>query len=368
MLEYIKIKRFKTLFDNEFPCSSLCLFCGLNGMGKSSLIQTLLLLRQSWERHTLVTSGLLLNGNYLNLGTGKDILSENADRKDFEFNLKWEGREPINFDFLYKANSDLQPINNFKVFFDLSEENLFNRNFQYLSADRIGPRSTYEISDYNIGELNSIGNQGEYAVHFIAENALKSLSIPELKHKDSDSLAFLDNLNYWMGTISPGVRIIAVLHRDANKAVLSFRFVQGKDITADFNPQNVGFGLSYVLPVMVALLRSKPGDLVIIENPESHLHPAGQAVLGRLCAMVASHGVQLIIESHSDHFLNGIRVAVKCKLLSPEAVSVFFLQREISSVNHKSDVIQPRIDSNGHLDTWPEGFLDEWDKQLEQLL
>ncbi|GHT52250.1 hypothetical protein FACS1894106_0560 [Spirochaetia bacterium] len=367
MIEFINIKWFKTLFDVSFPCSRLCLFSGLNGMGKSSLIQALLLLRQSWEQNALINRGLLLNGDYVNLGKGKDVLAENSGQNTFGFCLKWEGRDPVHFNFQSKLDSELQSIIKSESLFDLAEESLFNQNFQYLSADRVGPRSTYETSDYNINELNSIGNHGEYAVHFIAENASKPLNIPGLKHPDSETATFLENLNSWMGEITPGVLIRAV-QQENNTASLSYQFVQGKDITANYSPQNVGFGLSYVLPVMVTLLRSKPGDLVIIENPESHLHPAGQAILGKLCSLVAAQGVQLIIESHSDHFLNGIRVAVKDNIIHSDDVSIFFLQRRITDMGHISHVIQPKLDEQGHLDQWPENFFDEWDKQLEHLL
>ena len=145
-------------------------------------------------------------------------------------------------------------------------------------------------------------------------------------------------------------------------------FIHGKDSTANIKPKNVGFGLTYALPVVTAILKSKPNDLLIIENPESHLHPAGQAMVGKLCCLAASGGVQIIIESHSDHFLNGIRVGVKEKLLSHEKVRLFFLERPFDQNTHSSIVQNPSIDEQGRLDYWPEGFFDEWDKQLDNLL
>ena len=71
MIEFINIQNFKTLLNASFPLGNLNLFSGLNGMGKSTLVQSLLLLRQSYERNTLKTKGLLLNGDYVNIGTGK---------------------------------------------------------------------------------------------------------------------------------------------------------------------------------------------------------------------------------------------------------------------------------------------------------
>jgi predicted ATPase len=133
-------------------------------------------------------------------------------------------------------------------------------------------------------------------------------------------------------------------------------------------PTNVGFGLTYVLPVVTAVLFASPGDLLIIENPESHLHPQGQARLGKLFAQAAENGVQLFIETHSDHVLNGVRVATKQKIISPENVGLFFFVRDFESDEHKTEIIQPFIDENGRIDKRPKGFFDEWGNQLDELM
>jgi predicted ATPase len=369
MLEFLRIQRFKTLFDAQFPLSNLNLFTGLNGMGKSSLIQALLLLRQSHEVNALQKKGLLLKGNYLNLGTGQDILSMQADINSIEFLLKaTELPQAQHYLFNYIAKSDLQPWAEPPDFTVPEEISLFNTHFQYLAADRIGPRSHYALSDFSLQELQSLGSNGEYAIQYIAENGGKNLAIPALKHKGTQSATFLENLNAWMSDLSPGIRVRALAQPQFNAVTLAYAFLQGGEWTTDFKPQNVGFGLTYVLPVVTALLRAKPGDLLILENPESHLHPAGQFAVGRLCAMVANAGVQLILESHSDHFLNGIRVAVKNQLIPAEKVRLFYLERQNDNAVHQSTVYQPELDDDGRIDHWPKGFFDEWDKSLEQLL
>lgn len=368
MLEFIRIQRFKTLLDASFPLSRLNLLSGLNGMGKSSLLQALLLLRQSHERNLLFDKGLLLKGDYVSLGIGRDILAERAELHSIEFLLTWSGIGPVHFGFSYEAMSNLQPLIEPPVLKEAESLSLFNRNFQYLSAERIGPRPFYEISDYHVRDLNSLGNQGEYAVHFIAENGLKPLAIPALRHERSSTPYLLNNLDEWMSELSPGLRVHAALQPHLNSASLAYAFEQGKEMTADFHPRNVGFGLTYVLPVMVAILRAKPGDLLLLENPESHLHPAGQTLIGRMCALAAANGVQMFVESHSDHFLNGIRVAVKRGIISPDGVKLFFLERDKSDPAHATTVLSPEIDGEGRIAFWPDGFFDEWDRQLEHLL
>lgn len=369
MIEFINIKNFKTLLNASFPLGALNLFSGLNGMGKSTLVQSLLLLRQSYERNTLKSKGLLLNGDYVNIGTGKDALSGFCGQEEIIFTVKWdELADPLSFEFDYQRDSDLLPLRKTGIGERSEELSLFNSNFQYLSADRLGPQSHHQLSEYHIRDLKSLGHHGEFTVHYIAVNGAKDLEIAALIHPKAVSGNLLANIEAWMSDITPGLKIKAVAQPQFNSASLSYSFIQGKETTEEFKPQNVGFGLSYVLPVVTSILGAAKGDLLIIENPESHLHPAGQSLMGKLCAIAASNGVQLIVESHSDHFLNGIRVAVKQKVVAAENVKVFFLQRDIHNSIHTSEVMYPNIDDEGRIDCWPDGFFDQWDKELDQLL
>ena len=373
MLEFIRIKNFKTLLNEQFSLSQLSLFTGLNGMGKSSLIQTLLLLRQSYDKGTILNKGLLLNGDFIDLGTGKDVLSRDAENDGILFTLKHSNDDtPQHYEFTALSNQDLMPykkgINSNINEALLQKTILFSQNFRYLCADRVSPTSLHKASEYYVNDLNSLGKNGEYAVHFIALHGKKDIPIPELKHSKSRAASLEANVNAWMSDISPNLRISATVMPQMNATQLSYSFEQGNEVTSEFKPQNVGFGLSYVLPVVTCILSAKQGDLIIIENPESHLHPAGQSSIGKLCALAAHNGVQLIIESHSDHFLNGIRVAVKEKIAEPEDVSIFFLERNAKQKTHSSDVTDLKIDLNGRIDHWPKGFFDEWDNQLDKLL
>src|SRR5947209_6033760 len=74
---------------------------------------------------------------------------------------------------------------------------------------------------------------------------------------------------------------------------------------------------------------------------------------------------QIVLETHSDHILNGIRVAVHDGKLAPDNVQIHFFQRQKDG---QAQVLSPRIDRNGRIDQWPNGFFDEWDKNLELLL
>ncbi|MCY4100373.1 MAG: DUF3696 domain-containing protein [Rhodobacteraceae bacterium] len=369
MIEFINVKNFKSLLDTSFPLGPLNLFSGLNGMGKSTLIQSLLLLRQSHERNTLKSRGLLLNGEYLKLGTGQDVLSSFSDQEKIGFILRWKDQEqPIKFEFQYKHESDLQPYFKPPLEEKLDDFSLFNSKFQYLCADRLGPQRHHQFSEFHINDLKSLGQHGEYTVHFIAENGSKNLSIIELKHPNATSNSLLSNIEAWMSELTPGVKINVKVEPGFGSVSLGYSFIQGKEVTEEFKPQNVGFGLSYVLPIVTSILCASKGDLLIFENPESHLHPAGHSLMGKLCVIAAKKGVQLIIESHSDHLLNGIRVEVKNKNIDADDIKIFFLNRDIQKPIHASEVMHPSIDDQGRIDFWPDGFFDQWDKDLDQLL
>lgn len=140
-----------------------------------------------------------------------------------------------------------------------------------------------------------------------------------------------------------------------------------KQYLKSYKSINVGFGITYVLPLIIALVSAKKGDIIMIENPEAHIHPAGQRVLGELIARAGRGGVQAIIETHSDHILNGVRLAVKNRVLSKEETVLSFFYKDFKD-GYRHKCIRPEILQDGRLDRWPEGFFDEWDKALYELV
>lgn len=369
MLNYLSLENFKSIKDEGFEFRSLNIFTGFNGMGKSTALQSLLLLRQSHDKHMISDVGLSLTGEYVKIGVGKDLLYIGAEEEKIKIEAYWD-ESNVELYFDYCKNSDMQPINT-----ELSKtngmpflESLFISNFQYLSAERITPKSVYEVSEFAVNQKRSLGIRGEYTAHFLSQHGGKRLFIDELQHPKARSPSLIDNLNAWMSEITPGVKIITKLIPEINQASLHYQFSSATEYTNEFRPENTGFGLTYVLPVATALLCSKPGDLIIIENPESHLHPSGQSLIGKLIALASENGAQIAIETHSDHIINGIRAAVKNNDLSSENVIVYFLSRDINSVEHCTNVEKIEINHNGKIDHWPEGFFDEWDKSLNILL
>ena len=130
-------------------------------------------------------------------------------------------------------------------------------------------------------------------------------------------------------------------------------------------PVNVGFGILYVLPLIVELLISGEDSLLLIENPESHLHPKGQTMIARLISLAANHGCQIICESHSDHIINGVRVAIKNGQISNEKVGVSFFSK---NKDQETKVDNIYVDEKGNLSDYPAGLLDEWGILMMELI
>ncbi|ADB39416.1 AAA family ATPase [Spirosoma linguale] len=362
MITRLTIENFKAFQYAELNLTELNLLTGVNGVGKSSVLQALLLLRQSRRM-----DGLSLRGELIDIGVGSDALSINADTEFISFEISSSGGGHWSYKYSYEPSSDFLPYWEQDWKGDVDFTSLLNDgHFQYLNAERKSPTVVYPASEYQVRQLRSVGKYGEYAVHFLAQYQREPIVLKSAQIAESNTL--LDQVDAWFQRISAGTRLTTTYRSDLNVATLTYRFEAGENVTPDFTPVNVGFGFTYVLPIIVAVLAARPGDLLLIENPESHLHPQGQAQLGSLLACAAADGVQLIVETHSDHLINGVRVAVKEKQIKPEQVSVYFFERDPDSEEHVTEIVQPTIDANGRLSQQPRGFFDEYTRQLDRLL
>ncbi|WP_462270442.1 AAA family ATPase [Desulfobacter sp.] len=367
MLNSILIKNFKSLKDVRLSLTSLNILAGLNGSGKSSLIQALLLLRQSVKKDG--SCGLILQGeDFLHLGTGKDVFYQYAGRDELiEFALADDNANNFLWQFRYEISSDLLPFSPEHKNSLLPDLHLFRNNFQYLNTEHLSSNDIFPRSESHV-KTGSIGPRGEYSAHYLAEYGIsQQIACQQLQHPSARSLCLIHQVDAWLGEISPGVRLIAEDIKSMGQARLAFKFETKDGYTNEIKPVNTGFGISYVLPVVLAILKARKGDLLIIENPESHLHPKGQSVLGRMMACAAMDGIQILAETHSDHFINGVRVAVK-NGMPPSISRVFYFDRILGKTEQYCEVETINFDKNGELSSYPRGFLDEWNEQLMQLI
>jgi predicted ATPase len=364
LLNKIGLKNFKCFENHTIDLAPLTLFSGLNGMGKSTVIQSLLLLKQSFDEKVLA-KGLSLNGDLISIGTGRDLLYERAEEEEINILLGLENKSENEWIFTYNRESNFLSLDDSKKETPLDEISIFTDQFQYLSAERIGPRTSFEKSNFNVVEHKQLGVRGEYVQHYLHVFGDEKVDNEEII-KDSKSLTLLSQVQAWMDCISPGLRIETSDYSDADFIGLQYRFANNKEFTNKFRPTNVGFGITYILPVVVSLLKAKKGDIIVVENPEAHLHPQGQREMGELIAKACSGGVQVIVETHSDHILNGIRLSVRKKYIKNNKIKLHFFDKEDKEGIKVHKIVSPQIKEDGRLDRWPTGFFDEWDKALNE--
>lgn len=360
MLSKINLTNIKCFEQLELSLGNLTLLSGMNSMGKSTVIQALLLLRNSYEKG-LLNKGIFLNNDYTQIGVGKDLLNSGAATDD-PFQIGIEDNNKFTWNISYESDADFLKVQQSGEG-ALRKINLFGSGFEFLSAERLGPRSSYSKSYFHVHEKESMGVHGEYAVHFLSDNENLKLSNTSVLHPGEEINMLRLQAEKWLSEISPGLKISFEDYDRANLLGLQIRQTGG-DIIQSYSPLNVGFGISYILPIIVALLKAEEGDLVILENPEAHLHPKGQRKMGELISKAANGGVQIILETHSDHILNGIRLSARNKEIDPEKVQLYYFSKD----QDMNPVVEnPIIQPDGRLNFWPDGFFDEWDKAIDEM-
>ncbi len=462
MLRRIGLTNFKCFENLDLPCAPLTLLCGLNGMGKSSVIQALLVLRQSFETGDLQEGRLVLGGTLTDLGAGSDVLFEDAGDEVVGFTLHGDqAHPPWTQHFEYSHSSDqlvatrtplavadphdaahgepcpvtgqstkgrsffagtgsdakaksainalrrgdpradarlagftdpqriraaaakakaagLSHIDRVSDWLRTDPEAVnpdvgvaptwqaaspFGGRLVYVQADRTGPRKSYPLSEA-LARRGDFGRRGEYAWNYLNAHQNDSLSAGDPRCGDGSTRRLRGAVNHWLQDVSPGahLQLESVLASDA--VLAGFTFDRPGDVMSRrHRATNVGFGLSYVFPVVLALL-SESGTLCLIENPEAHLHPRGQTKLAELTARATAAGVQVFVETHSDHFLDGVRLAIHDGLIPPADTAIHYFERD----GGQAVVSSPTVDADGCLSRWPVGFFDQHEENLARLL
>lgn len=361
MLNKIELKNFKCYAEQKFDLSMLTIFCGNNSAGKSTAIQALAIpLQSSFE------SKVLISGALVELGGLNDIYSAHATDEELKISLTFDN-ETIEWGELnvgeMSAQDHLNIINSINDC-ELKNKYFLEQGFQFLEAERFGPR-TYLKNNYNNSIKFWIGAKGEYIYQILNQITNSRLNLNENDKrilKEDEGSGVRRNINNWMSEISPGFNFES---DDVKEAGISHAQFQAYGSRKN-KPINMGFGLSYAISIVTALLVTKPGGLVIIENPEAHLHPRGQSYLGRLIAKTALSGVQVIIETHSDHLLNGIRVVSRLdESYEKGNFKIFYISGE---ENNPSKVTEIEIGNKGELSEWPQGFFDQQAYDVKTLI
>lgn len=178
---------------------------------------------------------------------------------------------------------------------------LQTENFQYLSAERIGPRTSFPVPDDSIRYKQQLGIQGEYTIHFLETFGSKKNLLTSAKHPNAISQNIRGQTEAWLSEISPGLRLDSRHHGNMDLVNLEYSLGKKRDSGGPYSSTNVGFGITNALPVVVALVAAQEGSVIFLENPEAHLHPRGQIKMTELMSRVAAAGAQLYRCSHAKN-------------------------------------------------------------------
>jgi hypothetical protein len=363
MINSVEIERFKCFDTFRLGLSSLTLLTGYNGAGKSSSLQPLLLLSQAL-RNPPAGLALPLNGPLVRLGSASEIVSTNVSG-------------PIQLTF--SSNDGSQAAWAFESYRGISRHELMLRqasfSFDKGTAPRWHPKTNHSLLDAikeliflgavrePFGEaqpypdehslpIGDVGVDGRFGAYWFIRQADEEVPEP-LRHPTDRRVTVRAQIDAWLAELFPESNVNAEEIEGLSLGKTGFKLGRSSDWR---RPSNVGFGLSYAFPILVALVCAKAGQIFIVDSPEAHLHPRAQSSMGRILAHFAANGLQIIVESHSDHLLSGIRLAVRDGVLQPNDAAVHFFGTGGSGAKTSTQI---GIGLKGEIDHWPTGFFDQ---------
>ncbi len=356
----LKIKGFKCFVEKEIILRRLTVLAGSNSVGKSTVIQSILLLRSAYEKVRSGLNQVQLNGDYLlGLGNTSNIINSKSKEESIRISLTIDD---IYTSTRFKVDS-ITPHTFLEIESPTSKSLLAygnhpieRSNFHYLHAERLGPRAFYNVS----GQHRQVGWQGEFTISLLSspESDTPEYFVPKEKmFIGSNKPNLISQAQFWMNFIIPGITIDPKQIQEINQSYVQF---------GGSSPYNVGFGISYVLPIIVAGLIAKKGEMLIVENPEAHLHPSGQSNIGQFLTVVAASGVEVLIETHSEHVINGVRIKSLEGIISPDDVQINFFQKDAKT--KEVAIKEVGISETGDLTKFPAGFLDQVQQDLVKMI
>lgn len=357
MIESVALENFKCYREQPFPLGNLTVFCGSNSSGKSTVIQAFLLYYQNMINGNIGQNRIDFMGDFINLGALEDVQCKKPKSKYLKVKV---GKSSLIIDCEKFNGSDYSV----ELEEDVELENeLLNKSFVYISADRYGPKNSSNIKFSRA--IFDVGIYGQYAFSEFDRlrdtNVINKNLARNITGEDKENYTVGEVLNSAMKKICPDFHINTQKIAEMDKVTTKYSTVMGGEV----RPSNVGFGFSCMFPIVLSGVCLAPGSTLIVENPEVHLHPNAQSHLAQFLSSVALSGVQILIETHSDHIVNGIRVFTKHH---PD----FSGKTVINSISRGFEAIDPKLnhiklDKHGRFDSIEEGFFDQIQKDLMEL-
>ena len=401
--------------EQSIEIRPLTILAGANSSGKSSIMQPLLLMKQTLEA-PFDPGALLLNGPNVRLTSAEQLLSQPRDNRHegvFQAGIAVQSRYPVTLFYSKQANKgfevekmvlhtgkemvftlDMLPADISKVFQDLGVSNLSGN----LSAEGhtlciIKNRCFLELAVQNKTRDQPLSFRFFVNAKLITGEALSSreercvidiIHLPGLRGNPARTYPITGLSELFPGTFEnytasmllswqtegeatklqrlqtslANLRLTSAVSAETrNDAEVEIRV--GRTLKSDTSDMvsiaDVGIGVSQTLPVLVALLAAKPGQLVYLEQPEIHLHPRAQTAMAQVLADAAMRGVRVVAETHSSLLLLGVQTLVAEGKLPPELVKLHWFTRGNDGA---TTIRSADLDEGGAFGDWPEDFDD----------
>jgi AAA15 family ATPase/GTPase len=415
----ISVKGFKSLAEEcSIEIRPLTILAGANSSGKSSIMQPLLMMKQTLEA-TYDPGPLLLDGPNVRFNSVDQFLSRSDGKNESQFNVGLE-MESVKF----RNDQEMKSSISFYVTFikshigmDVAEISYRNDNDAIIlrpemtEKEMIVALAKTHLKKYKITELNDpdfflkterkrfflelrmiykkndaifMGSEESWKFFYVILGLIHLPALrgnPERNYKKTSvgprfpgtfEIYAASIIHQWQATKDPRLNslgtaldILGLTWKVGAKKVddVSVEIMVGRLTHEDKNDSDdlvsiadVGFGISQTLPVIVALLTAEPGQLVYIEQPEIHLHPKAQIAMAQILADAANRGVKVVVETHSSLLLLGIQSLVAEGKIAPEIIKLHWFKRRPK--DGITEVISADLDKAGAFGDWPEDFAD----------
>jgi hypothetical protein len=352
----ITIEGYKSIVkEQSIEIAPLTILAGANSSGKSSMIQPLLLLKQTLEA-PFDPDTLRIDGPILRFTFTDQFLSRSVRRGVRNLSIIIDSHQSSGWSARFtkgpKGTLQIDPTCDFaklkrhekwddwqaaKKVAVLVEDTLHVRGL------RGNPERTYPITSVG-GRFSGVFEHYVASIieHWQIESAAGAIGAFEaLDFLNQD----LDDLN-----LNSGVSAVRV-----NEAALELRVKRTKGAGDLVSLADVGFGVSQAIPILVALRVAEAEQMVYVEEPETHLHPRAQTRMAKVLADAAKRGVRVIVETHSELLLRAAQTLIAKQQLDPNLVRLHWFTRNKSGI---TQVRSAQMDRNGAFGDWPEDFGD----------
>ena len=402
MIKSIKIKNFKSWSDpGEVRLAPVTLILGTNSSGKSSLLQPVLLLKQtafSADRTIHLNLGGDTN-DHVDLGSFHTLLHHDAEPPRLGIRLSMEeidiadgSPNELRFDAEYQRDSSFNPV--------VASLKLGNQDHEYRAIRR--EKAAYSI--YHGQNTQAVGKSRSFspersiafpadAIAAFGENgtAVQDISLgirrqlervsylgplrtkpprdfawnhatPGLLDEDGRNVPAIlaaasesrkdPVLQDLLGSISKWLKKMGLADELLIKGGPRYR-IELRIGSRHVNLKDVGIGVSQVLPVLVAANFTPPGSTMLLEEPEIHLHPLAQAELAEMLVSTAKErNVQFLVETHSEYLFRRLQTIIARDDLEPDDTALYFVRR----IDGRSEIEALAPDDFGRIQNWPENF------------